>query len=110
MTSKALDFEARTKSRCLNWLRLMIDQGAASPEVEAWHYEGSGTEEDPYVVTWIDTDPRDPQQWSRRYKWFVVTIMAFATLTVSFSSSAFSGGQTISNLKNFKRLELILTV
>jgi hypothetical protein len=92
MASKTLDCEARTKSRRLNYFRLIIDQGILTPEIEAWRYEGQGTAENPYIVTWIDADPRDPRQWSWVYKWFVVIVMAFAALTVTFASSAFSGG------------------
>jgi hypothetical protein len=92
MASKTLDCEARTKSRRLNYFRLIVDQGIVTPEIEAWRYEGQGTAEKPYIVTWIDSDPRDPHQWSLLYKWVVVTVMGFAALTVTFASSAFSGG------------------
>ena len=26
-------------------------------------YDGSGTEEDPYIVDWLFKDPGDPQNW-----------------------------------------------
>jgi hypothetical protein len=93
MASKSLDCEARTKSRRLNYFRLITDQGILTPEIEAWRYEGQGTPQNPYIVTWIDSDPRDPHQWSSIYKWFVMIVMAFAALTVTFASSAFSGGK-----------------
>jgi hypothetical protein len=101
MAFKTLDYEAHTKSRRLNYFRLIIDQGILTPEIEAWHYEGQGTSENPYIVTWIDSDPRDPHQWSSMYKWFVVIIMAFAALAVTFASSAFSGGNCPIKRPNF---------
>jgi len=34
------------------------------------HHQGSGTEEDPYIVDWMPKDAEDPQTWSGVYKWF----------------------------------------
>lgn len=44
--------------------RLVREQGLVTPEVLHWKYEGSGTEEDPYVVVWIENDPRNPMLFS----------------------------------------------
>ena len=41
---------ARTK---IPHYRLVLDKAGITPEVEKWEYEGSGTNEDPYVVGWI---------------------------------------------------------
>jgi hypothetical protein len=55
-------------------------------------YQGSGTEESPYLVDWLPDDPEDPQQWGSTYKWFNIAVVSFATLAVALSSSAYSGG------------------
>ena len=55
-------------------------------------YEGSGTEEDPYVVEFIPNDPRNPMAFSMAKKWTLTVLVAFATLAVSFASSAYTGG------------------
>lgn len=68
------------------------DQGVVTPEIINWQYDGSGTEDDPYVVNWIDDDPRNPMRYSQGKKWFLVFLVAFATLAVAFVSSAYSGG------------------
>lgn len=73
-------------------MRQVFDQAGVTPEVEKWEYEGSGTEDDPYVVTWIDEDPRNPMRYSKTKKWSLTMLVAFATLAVAFVSSAFSGG------------------
>jgi hypothetical protein len=39
--------------------------GLITPEVLKWNYDGSGTEDDPYVVNWIDNDPRNPMLFSK---------------------------------------------
>lgn len=73
-------------------LKLLLEQGIVTDEIANYDYEGSGTEEDPYVVEWIENDPRNPMEWSQTKKWIGCLCMAFATLAVSFCSSAFSGG------------------
>lgn len=68
------------------------DQAGVTAEVRNWNYDGSGTEEDPYVVTWIDNDPRNPMLYSKTKKWSLTMLVAMATLAVAFVSSAYSGG------------------
>lgn len=55
-------------------------------------WRGHGTEENPYVVEWLPDDPENPMTWQDSYKWFLVFVVAFATLAVSFDSAAFTGG------------------
>ena len=71
---------------------MIVDQGCVNADIENWHYKGSGTEEDPYAVVWIDNDPRNPFNFSAAYRWSIVIFSAFAVLTVSLCSSAFTGG------------------
>lgn len=72
--------------------RQVCDQGCITKEIIDWPYPGSGTDEDPYIVTWIDHDPRNPMLYSAWKKWSLVILVAIATLAVSFVSSAYSGG------------------
>ena len=69
---------------------------------------GSGSIDNPYVLQWLQNDPDDPYNWPTCQKWvitaqagidlclipFIHTALqlALATWTVSFSSSAYSGG------------------
>lgn len=69
----------------------------------------SGTEEDPYIVTWIDNDPRNPMMYSSAKKWGLTMMVAFATLAVAFVSSAYSGG-SIQVIKEFKCTEEVFTL
>lgn len=77
--------------------RQVLDQAGVTPEVEQWDYQGSGTEDDPYVVTWIENDPRNPMEYSTAGKWGLTMMVAFATLAVAFVSSAYSGGSIVSS-------------
>jgi hypothetical protein len=72
--------------------RQVYDQAGVTPEVQKHDYEGSGTEDDPYVVGWIENDPRNPMLYSTAKKWSLTMLVAFATLAVAFVSSAYSGG------------------
>jgi multidrug resistance protein len=78
-------------TRISHW-RLLVDQGVLTQEIIDYRFAGSGTEEDPYLVTWIDNDPRDPQGFSMSRKWTYTMVMAWATLAVSLVSSAYTGG------------------
>ena len=80
------------KPTAIPHFRQVIDQSGVTADVEKWHYKGSGTEEDPFVVTWIDDDPRNPMLYSAAKKWSLTMLVAFATLAVAFVSSAYSGG------------------
>ncbi|KAI4603756.1 hypothetical protein KJ359_003576 [Pestalotiopsis sp. 9143b] len=54
-------------------------------------FPGSGTDTDPYLVDWLSEDPRNPHNIAIGMKWLITMIMAFGTLSVSMSSSIFSG-------------------
>ncbi|PNS19847.1 hypothetical protein CAC42_7814 [Sphaceloma murrayae] len=85
------DVESQSPTKIPLW-KLAIDQGVLTPEVLAHPYKGSGTEEDPYIVTWIPHDVRNPQNWTATRKWTITGVVAIATLAVAFVSSAYSGG------------------
>lgn len=80
------------RPRQIPHMRQVIDLAGVTPEVEKYDYPGSGTEDDPYVVTWIENDPRNPMLYSKLKKWSLTMLVAVATLAVAFVSSAYSGG------------------
>lgn len=71
--------------------RILVDHGAITQEVLDHVYPGSGTEEDPFTVTWIPNDCRDPQLFSFPRKLCITLVAASSTLIVSLASSAYSG-------------------
>ncbi|PWY66430.1 MFS general substrate transporter [Aspergillus heteromorphus CBS 117.55] len=80
------------ESREIPYWRLLTDQGVLTQEIIDHHYPGSGTDEDPYAVTWLPQDPRNPMQFSAKKKWTYTMVMAIATLAVALVSSAYTGG------------------
>lgn len=75
----------------LSYWALMTDQGAITYDILNHDYEGSGTEDDPYMVTWISDDPRNPLNFKLKRKIVILGTTAFATFVVSFTSSAYIG-------------------
>lgn len=72
--------------------QMILDQGVVTNDIVNWEYDGEGTEEDPFVVEWIENDPRNPMTFAKTKKWIMALAVANSVLVVSFCSSAFSGG------------------
>ncbi|KAI4132771.1 MAG: hypothetical protein LQ347_002454 [Umbilicaria vellea] len=72
--------------------RVVASHSLITAAVLNHRYDGAGTEEDPYVVDFIPDDPRNPMGFSNLKKWTITLLVAFATLAVSFVSSAYTGG------------------
>ena len=85
------DCESQTPTQ-LSYFAQVFSQAGITPEVEAFEYKGSGTEEDPYIVDWITQDPRNPMRYGIVKRWSITAIVAIATLAVALVSSAYSGG------------------
>jgi hypothetical protein len=75
------------------------------------NYDGSGTEEDPFVVEFPRGDPSNPMNWSQSRKWFITVIVTMSVFIVTMTSSAPSSSsrELISNF-NISRIEFILSV
>lgn len=79
-------------SERIPYWQLVLNQGILTDRILNHEYNGSGTEENPYLVNWIQDDPRNPMEWPRATKWIYTMLVAIATLAVALVSSAFSGG------------------
>jgi len=79
-------------TKLTSWFQVVFDQALVTQEVLDWRYDGSGTDEDPFIVIWIENDPRNPMIFAQWKKWSLTMIVSIATLAVSFASSAYTGG------------------
>ncbi|KAK6834298.1 Major facilitator superfamily domain- general substrate transporter [Apiospora arundinis] len=98
------DMEAQGKSSGSvigNHFKLLLDQGGVTPEVIAWRWSGNGTEEDPYLVDYMDHDPKNPMKFSQVKRWSIMMVQAVAVLAVAFASTAYSAG-VVEIIKEFK--------
>ncbi|KAH8422254.1 uncharacterized protein LDX57_000012 [Aspergillus melleus] len=72
--------------------RLIFDQGALTQPVIDHTYQGAGTDEDPFVINWLGTDPRVPMKYSAVARWLITFLVGIATMAVALVSSAYTGG------------------
>ncbi|KAH6613988.1 major facilitator superfamily domain-containing protein [Boeremia exigua] len=80
------------RSSRITLFRRVRDQGVLNDDIRDCTYNGSGTESDPFVVTWIEDDPVNPLNYSPGMRWTITMLAAVSTLAVTFASSAYSGG------------------
>lgn len=76
-----------TQEKSSHW-QLVIDQTHVTPAVINWPYNGSGTEEDPYVVVYIENDRRNPLLFPRWKKWMITLLVAFVSSTFPLTASS----------------------
>ncbi|KAK8034753.1 major facilitator superfamily domain-containing protein [Apiospora rasikravindrae] len=98
------DVEAQgssSRSPIISHFKLLLDQGGVTPEVIAWRWSGKGTEEDPFLVDYIDNDPKNPMKFSQLKRWSIMMVQAVAVLAVAFVSTAYSGG-VVEIIREFK--------
>jgi hypothetical protein len=57
------------------------------------NYDGNGTEEEPFLVDWLPEDPENPQSWPGFTRWLQLSLIGFATLSLTAGSSAYGEGQ-----------------
>ncbi|EXJ69961.1 uncharacterized protein A1O5_07034 [Cladophialophora psammophila CBS 110553] len=80
---------APSSTKVPHW-RLVVSQSLVTEEVLNHRYRGSGTDEDPYIVEFIPSDPRNPMNFPDWKKWALTLSVAFATLAVAFVSTAYT--------------------
>ncbi|EIT75808.1 synaptic vesicle transporter SVOP [Aspergillus oryzae 100-8] len=83
-----------TKPACerhIPFWRQVIDQGAITQDVLHHNYPGSGTETEPFLVSWLPDDPRNPMLFTTFKKVGITVVVSTATLAVALASSAYSG-------------------
>ncbi|KAI1393216.1 polyamine transporter 1 [Hypoxylon trugodes] len=92
MTEPERDVESQKSHKDLPYHRRQFDLAAVTPAVLQWHYRGSGTAEDPYIVDFLPDDPKNPMKFPTWKKWGITLLQALAVLAVTFVSTAYSGG------------------
>lgn len=102
------DTESGRPGRISHFQRV-LHQGILTDEIISHHYKGSGTEEDPFAVSWLENDPVNPMNYSTTMKWCITMLVAIATLAVAFVSSAYSGG-IAEILQEFRVAQIIGTL
>jgi hypothetical protein len=97
------------RSGHISHFQRVLHQGVLNNDIINHAYKGSGTEEDPFVVSWLENDPVNPMNYSTLKKWSITMLVAIATLAVAFVSSAYSGGIR-EILQEFRVVQIIGTL
>ncbi|KAE8152314.1 major facilitator superfamily domain-containing protein [Aspergillus avenaceus] len=71
--------------------RELFDQGAITSDVFHHKYPGSGIESDPYVVSWLPNDPRDPVHYTASKKIIITIIVSITTLCIALAGTVYPG-------------------
>src|SRR4051794_32092024 len=53
-------------------------------------YPGSGTPEDPFIVTWLDKDEENPRTYSTAFKISNLSLLALMCFCITFASSTYT--------------------
>ncbi|KAF9777029.1 hypothetical protein IL306_004695 [Fusarium sp. DS 682] len=80
-----------SKPRPRSLVNLIFDRTRVDQAVENHAYPGSGSFEDPFVVSWIPDDTGNPLNWAKWLKWTITMVSAATSFAVAFSSSAYTG-------------------
>jgi hypothetical protein len=91
MAKQEKHLEGPSLPTTIPYFRLVVDHARVTQAVYDHKYDGSGTNEDPFVVDWIPDDPGNPLRMKTSTKWLMSMVVATSTLGVAFNSSAYSG-------------------
>ncbi|TGJ83750.1 hypothetical protein E0Z10_g5012 [Xylaria hypoxylon] len=72
----------------INSWKLLTNQENITNDILSCPYAGSGTQDSPYIVKWMPSDPVDPISYPKWRKWCITLIMALSTLAITFASSS----------------------
>jgi hypothetical protein len=86
------DDPGSSRSGRIPYFRRVFHQGVLNDDIVNHPYDGSGTEDDPFLVMWIDNDAVNPMNYPVALKWSITLLVAIATLAIAFVSSAYSSG------------------
>lgn len=55
-------------------------------------YTGSGTQNDPYIIDYLEVDLQDAMSFSKGWKWAIAVLQSLSTFCVTFASSIYVSG------------------
>jgi hypothetical protein len=84
------DPDSHISSKRFPYLALMWHHGHVDECIRNHKYSGQGTVEDPFVVEWLENDPRNPMLFNDALKWLWTMLCAFSTFAVAFTTSAYT--------------------
>ncbi|KAI4592573.1 MFS siderochrome iron transporter 1 [Pestalotiopsis sp. 9143b] len=92
VTATEKDVESQLLRRMPPHFQMLFDQSGVTTEVLSCDYKGKGTADEPFLVDFLENDPKNPLAFPMWKKWTITILQAIAVLAVAFVSTAFSGG------------------
>jgi MFS family permease len=88
------DIPQRVKdsSRRISWIRSLLLRTSLDEDVCNQNYAGNGTDDDPYIVDYLDNDRQDALNFSKGQKWAIAVLQSLSTFAVTFASSVYASG------------------
>ncbi|PMD34299.1 MFS general substrate transporter [Hyaloscypha variabilis F] len=88
------DIPQRVKdsSRRMSWIRSLLLRTRLDDEICNQNYAGNGTDDDPYIVDYLDNDRQDALNFSKGQKWAIAVLQSLSTFAVTFASSVYASG------------------
>ncbi|KAN0114592.1 MFS general substrate transporter [Hyaloscypha variabilis] len=88
------DIPQRVKdsSRSISWIRSLLLRTHLDDDVCNQNYAGNGTDDDPYIVDYLDNDRQDALNFSKGQKWAIAVLQSLSTFAVTFASSVYASG------------------
>jgi hypothetical protein len=85
------DIEKASNTRsAISYRSLLLNHGYIDPTIASHLYPGSGTVQDPYLVSWLHNDPRNPQSFKDSAKWVWTLLVALGNTAVALATSAYT--------------------
>ena len=75
----------------ISWFMMLTTRDIITTQMLDHDHAGSGTPDDPYIVMFLENDPRDPMGFPLWLRWVLCIAAGYVTSSVAFISSAFSG-------------------
>ncbi|KAK5069776.1 hypothetical protein LTR64_008040 [Lithohypha guttulata] len=75
----------------VSYWRLLSPRGVVTDRILHEHYEGEGTEEHPYTISFLENDPGDPKELPQWRKWVIVAACSLWAFMTAMGSSIWIG-------------------
>lgn len=76
----------------MSWIRSLLFGLRLNDDICNQNYAGSGTDEDPYIVDYLQNDRQNAMNLSTGRKWAISILQSLSTFVVTFSSSVYASG------------------
>ena len=81
----------KDSSRHMSWIRVLLHT-RLDDDVCTQNYAGNGTNDDPYIVDYLQNDSQDAMNFSKGRKWAIAILQSLSTFAVTFASSFYVSG------------------